>query len=57
MKVYGSGGIVPPFLTSGLDGGVWLISSAGRLTPRERAPVAHWIGGWMGPRTGLEAVE
>jgi len=20
---------------------------------RERAPVSHWIGGWVGPRTGL----
>jgi len=21
-----------------------------------RAPSTHWIGGWMGPRTGLDAV-
>jgi hypothetical protein len=22
----------------------------------ERAPDTHWIGGWVGPRTGLDAV-
>jgi len=26
------------------------------LTPTERAPGAHWIGGWVGPRAGLDAV-
>jgi hypothetical protein len=25
--------------------------------PRERAPSTHWIGGWVGPRVGLDAVE
>jgi hypothetical protein len=25
--------------------------------PRERAPGTHWIGGWVGPRTGLDFVE
>jgi hypothetical protein len=23
----------------------------------ERAPCTHWIGGWVGPRAGLDAVE
>jgi hypothetical protein len=27
------------------------------LYPRERAPVAHWIGGWVDPRTGLDDLE
>jgi hypothetical protein len=27
------------------------------LTPRERAPGTHWIGGWVGPRTSLDIVE
>jgi len=32
-----------------------------RLTPRplnpgERTPGANWLGGWVGPRTGLDAV-
>jgi len=26
------------------------------LPPRERAPGNHWIGDWMDPRTGLNAV-
>jgi hypothetical protein len=26
------------------------------LPPRKRAPGTHWIGGWVGPRAGLEAV-
>jgi len=25
-------------------------------TPRERAPVSHWIGGWLGPRDVLDVV-
>jgi hypothetical protein len=27
------------------------------LPPRERGPGTHWIGGWEGPRTGLDDVE
>jgi hypothetical protein len=45
--VWGSGGIAPPFLTSALDGGEW---SASRLG-------THCIGGWVGPRAGLDAVK
>jgi hypothetical protein len=26
------------------------------LPPRKRAPSTHWIGGWVGPRTGLDKV-
>jgi hypothetical protein len=43
-------------MTSSLDGGEWSASRPGRFTPRERAPGTHWIGGWVGPRTVLEAV-
>jgi hypothetical protein len=32
----------------------WSVSRS--FTPRERAPGTHWIGGWVGPRTVLEAV-
>jgi hypothetical protein len=42
--------------TSVLDGGEWSASRSGRFTPRERALGTHWIGGWMDPRTGLDAV-
>jgi hypothetical protein len=45
------------FLTSKLGGGKWSASSHGRLTPAgERAPGTHCIGGWMGPRAGLDDV-
>jgi hypothetical protein len=29
----------------------------GRFSPGESAPGIHWIGDWVGPRTGLEDVE
>jgi len=44
------------FLTSALDGGQWSASRPGRFTPRERGPGTHWIGGWVGPIVGLNAV-
>jgi hypothetical protein len=28
----------------------------GRFTPRKGVPGTHWIGDWMGPRVGFEAV-
>jgi hypothetical protein len=43
-------------LTSALDGGEWSASRFGRFTLRKRAPGTHWIGGWVGPRTVLDAV-
>jgi hypothetical protein len=33
-------------------GGEWSASRSGRFTPRR-----GWIGGWVGPRAGLGAVE
>jgi hypothetical protein len=26
------------------------------FNPTERAPGTHWIGGWVGPRAGLDTV-
>jgi hypothetical protein len=43
-------------LTSALDGGEWPVSLPGHFTPRDRVPVTHWIGGWVGPRAVLDAV-
>jgi hypothetical protein len=40
-------------LTSALDGGEW----SAHFTPRERAPTPHWIGGWVGPRAGLDTMS
>jgi hypothetical protein len=44
-------------LTSVLAGGEWSASRTGRITPGEKAPGTHWIGGWVGPRAGLDDVE
>jgi hypothetical protein len=50
MKVYwGSGGTFMHFLTSALDGGEWSASCPSHITPRERAPPTHSVGGWVGP--------
>ena len=53
--VWGSGGIVPQYLISVLDGGEWLASRPGRFIPGERDTCIHWTGGWVGPRTSLDA--
>jgi hypothetical protein len=55
--IWGSGGIAPTFLTSALDEGVWSASRSYRFTPGERLPGTHWTGGWVGPRTCLDAME
>jgi hypothetical protein len=57
MKICGGGGsITPPFLTSALDGGESSGSCPGCFVPGERALGTHWIGGWVGPRAGLDTV-
>jgi hypothetical protein len=52
----GNGGIAPTFLTSALDGDKWSATRPRCITPGERARGTHWIGGWVGPRAGLDAV-
>jgi hypothetical protein len=39
-----------------LDVGEWSDSHPGCFTDRERDPGTHWIGGWVGPRAGLDAM-
>jgi hypothetical protein len=36
---------------------MWVVSITPRprFTPGERTPGTHWIGGWVGPRAGLDA--
>jgi hypothetical protein len=58
MKAYeGVDVYIHVFLTSALVGGELSTSRLGRFTPGERAPGTHWLGGWVGPRTGLDDVE
>jgi hypothetical protein len=45
------------FLTSALVGGECSASRPGRFSPGEIAPGTHWIGGWVGPRAGLDDVQ
>jgi hypothetical protein len=33
-----------------------VIFMPGRFTPGQRAPNNDWIGGWVGPRVGLDPV-
>jgi hypothetical protein len=37
--------------------GEWSASCLRRFTFGERAPNTHWIGGWVGPRTGVDDVD
>jgi hypothetical protein len=48
--------MAPRILTSALDGCEWPASCPGQFTPRERAPGTLRIGGWVGPRAGLNVV-
>jgi hypothetical protein len=57
MKARGSGGIAPLFLTSGLDGGKWSTIRFFRFTLGEIISGIPWIGGWVGLRVGIDAVE
>jgi hypothetical protein len=53
MKAYGGVDVyLHVFLASALIGGEWSASFPGRFTPG-----THWIGGWVGPKTGLDEVE
>jgi hypothetical protein len=45
------------FFTSALVGGEWSPSRTVLLIPKERTTGTLWIGGWVGPRTGLDDVE
>jgi hypothetical protein len=57
MKAYGAVDVyIHIFLTSELVG-EWSASRPCRFTSGERDPGTHWIGGWVGPRAGLDAME
>jgi hypothetical protein len=58
MKAYGGVDVqIHIFLTSAIVAGEWSASRPCRFTLAERAPGTHWIGGWVDPRAGLDAVE
>jgi hypothetical protein len=50
MKAYGEVEVYPHASL------IWTLDGARRFAPRKRAPGTHWIGGWVGPRAGLDVV-
>jgi hypothetical protein len=53
---WGSGSIAPCVLTSALDGSEWSVARPVRFIPGEGSSGTRWTGGWVVPRTGLDAV-
>jgi hypothetical protein len=47
----------PPFLTMSLDGWEWSALCSGHFIAGERGSSNHWIGGWVGHRTGMDTKE
>jgi hypothetical protein len=58
MKLYGRMEVqFHGFLTPALDEGKWSPSYPGHFTLRERDAGLQWTGGWVDPRSSLNAVE
>jgi hypothetical protein len=58
MKAYGGVDVyINIFLTSALVEDERSASRPGPLYPWERSPGTHWIGGWLGSKTGLDDIE
>jgi hypothetical protein len=55
--VWGCWDIALPSWNSALDGVEWSASQPCRFTPCVKATGTHWIGGWVGLRAGVDAVE
>jgi hypothetical protein len=48
--------MAPPILNLGIDGGGWSHHASITLPLGGGTSSIHWIGGWVGPRAGLDAV-
>jgi hypothetical protein len=57
MKAYGGIDGIAPFLTSVLDGGKRSISNFGHFPHGLRASGNHFVGGWVNPKAGQDAVD
>jgi hypothetical protein len=53
----GNRGIASPFLTLALVGVEWSALGSDPFTFGERVAGTHWIGGWVGPSSSLDAVK
>jgi hypothetical protein len=57
MKTYGGVEVeLNALFTSEIEGSERSASRFSRFIPGEGAPGTRWIGGWVGPRFGLDAV-
>jgi hypothetical protein len=54
--IWGSGDIAPPFLTSVLCRDEWSVWHPSCITPEEEFSGTHCVGGWLGPRDGLDSI-
>jgi hypothetical protein len=58
MKTYGGVDVqIHVFTTLALVLGELSASCPSHFTPGEIAPSVHWIGGWVGPRNGLDDMK
>jgi hypothetical protein len=58
MKTYGGVDVyIHVFLASALVRNEWPTPRPCRFTMGETAPATHCIGGWVGPRDGLDDME
>jgi hypothetical protein len=58
MKAYGGVGVqIHIFLTSAVVGGELSVSRSCLFITGEKASGTQWIGGWVGPRTGLDDMD
>jgi hypothetical protein len=57
--MYGSGGVLPPFLTFALgeDEGEWLVAFPGHYIPGQIAASTHLFRSGLGLRVSLDAVQ
>jgi len=54
--VWGIGCLAPRILNRGTRYRPRVSFTLGRFTPVGGSPGTHWIGGWVGPTSGLDAV-
>jgi hypothetical protein len=58
MKTYGGVDVLfQILLTSALAGGERQLHTPAALHPGKQPPCTHLIGGWVGPRAGMDNVE
>jgi hypothetical protein len=57
MKAYWRSGGIAPRILNLVTRWRWVVSFTPRyFAPRERSPGTDWLGGWVGPRAGLDTV-